>query len=236
MKIATIFGIPLYLHWSWFLFMAFVAFGGVDTFLLLLITFFFVTLHEYGHCLVAKYLNIDVHDVVLYPLGGIARMDINGENAREELLVAIAGPLVNIILFLLLVLIPLPSDEFFCEILVYSVWSNLALAAFNLLPLIPLDGGRVLRACLQGLLNDMERATTIAVRLGQIGALFLIALGIIHGMWMMVVILSLIAAGSQAELCQVRHQAQLKREIESQEVLDRHKNQLDQEREKRMGI
>ena len=145
-------------------------------------------MHELGHALTAKKYNIKTIDITLLPIGGLARLERLPEKPSEELVVALAGPLVNITLALITTLfITLPntseqmvsqlsngvnSNNFFLNFFLV----NIVLAIFNLIPAFPMDGGRVLRALLS---YKLERhvATKIAARIGQILAMGFIFLG-----------------------------------------------------------
>lgn len=203
LKIASPFGIPLRLHWTFglvFLYVFFMAWEGqwdwVTTVLalgLVISLFVCVTLHEYGHALMARRFGVDTRDILLSPIGGIARLDRIPADPKEELLVALAGPAVNFVLavFLGSYLFTLPplmrshlmqsflfrdSNYFFPELplagyaAVTLFFLNLVLAVFNLLPAFPMDGGRILRALLS---TRMKRytATLVAARIGQFFAL-----------------------------------------------------------------
>lgn len=199
-KLGTIAGIGIFMHWTFTLLIAFIIFinyrNGQNpiqiawSVLFILCIFVAVLLHELGHALTAKSYNVKTKDITLLPIGGIARLERMPENPLEELMVAIAGPLVNFILaFLTQVFIAIPQDSrellalmssginannFFLNF--YIV--NLTLAVFNLIPAFPMDGGRVLRALL-AFIMDRNRATLIAARVGQFIALCFILIGII---------------------------------------------------------
>ncbi len=135
--------------------------------------FFCVLLHEFGHVLAARRYGIHTADVTLLPIGGLARLERMPRKPSQELVVAIAGPAVNVAIFLLLwpFLQFLPSmaidNSFimapFLERLAY--W-NLIMVAFNMIPAFPMDGGRVLRACL-AMTMDYTKATRVAATIGQ---------------------------------------------------------------------
>ena len=138
-----------------------------------------VLLHELGHALTARLFGVPTRRIVLSPLGGVAQLEGGLLRPREELYVALAGPLVSFILagaaFTLAALAgPWSPAAFFTNL----AWANLMLAAFNMLPAFPMDGGRVLRALLAARLG-LGRGTAIAARVGRIAALLLIAAGLL---------------------------------------------------------
>lgn len=212
--IGTYFGIPAFLHWSWFLLIPFVLMtSGPVGLIFIVAAFFFVILHEYGHCLMALKLNLRVADVTLYPIGGLARMQIPIGRAKEELLIALAGPIVNFVIAFLTIgacsFLTVPEFTTFKElwanypayvILLAVVWINTMLFAFNMLPVFPMDGGRVLRSCLTMLLGDFMKATLIAVRTSQVLCMGLVFLGFYSGNFLFAVIFLFMMIGAQNEL------------------------------------
>ena len=181
--LGTFFGIPLFLHWSWFLILPFVAFmSGIWAIPTVLLLFFFVVLHEYGHCLAAMYFDVTPRYITLYPLGGVASMPITGVRPLQEFVVTIAGPAVNLLFFLLSTgacfILPGPQEftdfadlwkqhPFFMLFLNIAI-VNFMLGAFNMLPMFPMDGGRMLRSIICGITGNYYISTLIAVRLGQL--------------------------------------------------------------------
>jgi len=172
--------------------------GGIVPFLLgcvfVLLLVASVLLHELGHSFMSQQFGIRVLDITLWPFGGVARIEQTPAQPRAELLIALAGPAVNLaivvaflpILLLLIVLFGLdtvvPSGGSFGRMSVGSlvgwvVLTNFLLTLFNLLPAFPMDGGRVLRALLTPSL-DRERATNVAVNVGMVLAVGMIAIGI----------------------------------------------------------
>lgn len=133
-----------------------------------------VVLHELGHALTARRYGIETREIVLTPIGGVARLD-GYPQGLAELAIAAAGPLVNlalaVVLFFGLLVAGLPPWGAGAVVDLHSalqwlLFGNLCLFALNLLPAFPLDGGRILRSALSFLLGQ-ERATRIATRLGM---------------------------------------------------------------------
>lgn len=186
LHIGRIAGVDLYLHWTFALLLAgafaFYLFGGAGLTMalfgvgLIVAVFACVVLHELGHALMARRFDVPTRDITLYPIGGVARLQRIPEHPQQELLVAIAGPAVNVVLAAVLVGVLLatgqslapgrgllaPAERFLQNLL----WINVVLVAFNLLPAFPMDGGRVLRAFL-AMRMDYVRATQIAATVGQ---------------------------------------------------------------------
>ena len=178
-------GIDVYLHFTFLLLLGFIglshgltarsveaALAGVLFFTGLFVC---VLLHEFGHALAARRYGIGTRDITLLPIGGVARLERMPDKPSEELVVALAGPAVNVViagaLFLGLWLggwwQPLSSLSTTSGNLVERLLvANVFLVVFNLLPAFPMDGGRVLRAVL-GLKLSHVHATRIAARIGQ---------------------------------------------------------------------
>lgn len=182
LRIATVVGIPIRLHFTFLLFLLWIGLAGPSragglSVLYVLAVFTCVVLHELGHSLVAIRYGIPVADITLYPIGGVARIE-KRPTARQELWIAVAGPAVNVAIALGLWAVlgfeasgPLIHSlahssaglrPFAERVLLANVW----LVAFNLIPAFPMDGGRVLRAIL-ALSLPPARATGIAANIGQ---------------------------------------------------------------------
>ncbi len=150
-------------------------------------------LHELGHGLTAQRFGVSVSEIVLLPIGGVARLSSEPRRPLHELLIALAGPSVNVVLalcaWLLLAHYQVPLDTSDWDELAEPTaigpmallraffWGNAALASFNLLPALPMDGGRILRALL-GLGVGRSRATRIAAGVGQLIAMGLVAIAL----------------------------------------------------------
>lgn len=161
------------------------AFEGV-AFLILLFTC--VLLHEFGHVLAARRYDIETPDITLLPIGGLARMARLPNRPAQELVVALAGPAVNVVLALLLALVLgglggvnalAQLDDPGTGMVAKLLSVNVVLAVFNLIPAFPMDGGRVLRALL-ALRMEYSEATRIA---GGIGQAIALAFGFIGLFW-----------------------------------------------------
>lgn len=192
--IGTYWGIPVKIHWTFGLLLFYVGYLGysnglqaMETIWLgiyILVIFFCVVLHEYGHALTARRYGIQTEDIILSPIGGIARMKRIPDNGWEEFKVAIAGPLVNVVIATILGTIfyfaygfsQFLNDEDVSYIatlpgfMSYVIASNVALFIFNLIPAFPMDGGRILRALLSLKLGTLK-ATKIASIVGRLLAL-----------------------------------------------------------------
>lgn len=188
-KVGKIAGINLYMHATFLLLLLFVLFAywtnGHDMaealvgILFVLVIFACIVFHELGHALTARKYGVQTRDIVLLPIGGVARLEHMPEKPREEFWVALAGPAVNVaiaaILFGALVAAGMRvswSDlrgiggNFVENLMIVNLW----LVGFNLLPAFPMDGGRVLRALLASRM-ELGRATQMAARVGKAMAL-----------------------------------------------------------------
>ncbi len=215
-SIGTYFGIPLRVHFTFPLIL--VVFGaqawiGGDwrdaawAVLLVLVIFMCVVLHEFGHSLQVRRYGIAVRDIVLLPIGGVARAERIPERPRHEIVVAISGPLVNFALagiFLAAIWIrgrPIDLENDFLSSLLAI---NLVLGTFNLIPAFPMDGGRILRGILAVRFPYLT-ATRYARAVGQIIALVFIVVGFVdHSFIMLPLIAVFIYFGAISEENMVR--------------------------------
>ncbi len=193
-------------------------FGVVATLLL----FAVVVLHELGHSVAAQYYGVDVAQIVLLPIGGVAQLARMPEKPIQEFVIAIAGPAVNFALAILLGgiallvgvsfnLDQLPSLLLSLErpnlltLFGYVFSSNLLLGIFNLIPAFPMDGGRVLRALLATRMT-YPRATTTAVVIGQVLAIAMGIFGFMQGnfFWVLIALFIYSGAGQERQLVLAR--------------------------------
>lgn len=170
------FGVPVRFHFTFLFLIALMMVGSVGSeatwamdSLFLIGLFVSVLLHELAHALTARRQGIRTLEIVLYPVGGVSRMQRQGAPA-EEIRIALAGPLINLALGAGLLVAQRIGDKTAADLIRRIAEANLYLGAFNLAPAFPLDGGRVLRAILARRRGD-ERATLAVARLGRILAI-----------------------------------------------------------------
>jgi Zn-dependent protease len=192
-RIGRPFGIDVFISgWFWLLpiliFATSFANGGLDAALFdtasLLAVFVCVGLHELGHALAARGYGIRTRDITLYPIGGVARLERMPEQPSAEMVIALAGPAVNVVLAAVLgglwfagqaVLTPMGSTTtWVSDFVARLAIANVVLVVFNLIPAFPMDGGRVFRAFLSWF-TTRETATNIA---GWVGAGFAVLIGL----------------------------------------------------------
>lgn len=198
-KLGRAFGIDIFMHATFVLLLAWVALSAYlrdrDAHAMLvgvafmLAIFGSVLLHELGHALAAKRFGIRTRDITLLPIGGVARLERMPEKPGQELLVALAGPAVNVgIALALFGLLSAAGQPVWLDgasvlagaapFVTRLLWVNVTLALFNLVPAFPMDGGRALRAAL-AFGGDYVKATQVAAKLGQGIALLFGILGLL---------------------------------------------------------
>jgi Zn-dependent protease/predicted transcriptional regulator len=228
-RIAQVAGIPIKLHVTFFIIVLLGAWqwaglaenrvaGALFGAVLMLALFFCVTLHELGHSLAARAFGIQTREILLLPLGGLAQLSKNPDRPRQELWIALAGPLVNVVIAFVLVLIGLtPQIDLFAylmdgrglsEILTSTIslnnfllWllsANISLVLFNMIPAFPLDGGRVLRALLAMALGFPD-ATRLASAIGQFFAIAFGIFGLLSGNFLLALVAVFIFVGAAQE-------------------------------------
>lgn len=227
LHLGKFFGIEVFIHWTFWILIVWIfvmhlprenglaqGFWGV---LFILALFACVVLHEFGHALTAKRFGILTKDITLYPIGGVASLQGMPEKPAHELLVAIVGPLINMIIALILWLYLNASgqvpdlaalNESRDVLQIPFLWSlfvaNVVLAVFNLIPAFPMDGGRALRALLSFRM-DRTKATRVAAGLGQFLAIIFVFLGFFYNFWLIIIGLFIfLGAGGEAAYEQVK--------------------------------
>lgn len=213
LNLGKVAGIKIEVHWTFTLLLIWVVYldirrgGNLNTALmnvsLILFLFLCVVLHELGHALTARRFNIATKKITLLPIGGVASLEKMPEKPGQELLVALAGPAVNVVIALLLLLVVplrtyLSMDAENLEVLLtapsvntllfYLLIANIMLVAFNLIPAFPMDGGRVLRALLAFRMSR-TKATEIAATLGQTLAVVFFVLGLFFNPFLVLIAL-----------------------------------------------
>lgn len=211
LKLGSISGIKIEVHWTFTLLLFWVAFleiqrgSNLDRILLnealIVVLFICVILHELGHALTAKKFHINTQKITLLPIGGVAMLEKMPEKPRQELLVALAGPAVNVVIAILIFLVVPVKSYFnfdaivleevlyqttFQNFLFYLFIANVMLVVFNLIPAFPMDGGRVLRALLSFKLGRVE-ATKIASSIGQGLAILFFILGLLFNPFLILI-------------------------------------------------
>jgi Zn-dependent protease/CBS domain-containing protein len=220
LPIVRIAGIQLRIHVTFLLLIAWLAFsyytegGSAAAFagvLFILLLFACVVLHEFGHALAAKAFGINTPDITLLPIGGVARLERMPEEPRQELIIAVAGPAVNVVIALCLFLVigsrglnsaTLQTGDFMANLLTI----NVLLVLFNLLPAFPMDGGRILRALLATRMNYV-RATQIAATIGQAFAFIFGFIGLLspnHWLLIFIALFVYIGASQEAAIAQMK--------------------------------
>jgi Zn-dependent protease len=227
-RLGKLFDIPVYVHPTFLLLPLLVLLqspGGLvpSLFVLSLVAAIFgcVLLHEFGHALAARAYGIGTRDITLYPIGGVARLDRMSEKPSEELVIALAGPAVNVaiaallapFLFLFALTGALSASAtgllaLVGQFLLGLCVSNVVLVLFNLVPAFPMDGGRVLRALLSMGLGQL-RATEIAAKVGFVMAVLLALAALYFGNPMLLVVAVFVIFAGQQELLALRHRARM---------------------------
>lgn len=175
-----------------------------------LLLFASILAHEFGHAIVARRHGIEIEEIDLWLLGGVAKMRGEAHEPGDELRYAIAGPAVTAAIAaafgLLALLLPSSTPEVITALVDYQLLVNALILVFNLIPAFPLDGGRVLRSLLWKRSGDMEKATSTAAATGKVFGYVIIGLGVLEtvagapqGLWLALVgVFIVVAAGAQA--------------------------------------
>lgn len=204
LKLGKLFNVPIEIHWTFIFILIWVVFSEIKnggtlenalmSVIFILLLFACVVLHEFGHILTARKFGVKTKSITLLPIGGMASMDKIPKNPKQELLVAVAGPAVNIaIAAILLMFLPLDSltqlDQAELEtlllhinaqnMLIFLLAANIMLALFNFIPAFPMDGGRIFRALLAMKMGRVK-ATRIATLVGQFLAVVFFFIGLFY--------------------------------------------------------
>jgi Zn-dependent protease len=221
-KVGSAFGIGIYVHWSLLLLLGWLVLSNLSgaslpmivyPAVLLAAVFGCVALHELGHALMARQYGIRTRDITLYPIGGVARLERMSERPGEEFWIAVAGPAVNVVLagllfpcLLLLGQSFIPGELGFpvVRLMQELAWINVVLVVFNLLPVFPMDGGRVFRAFLTTFVGSL-RATEVAATVGAVLALLIGTVGaFVLGNYLLPLLAAFVFLAGQQELSAVR--------------------------------
>jgi Zn-dependent protease len=209
-------GIRVFVHWSFLLIIVVVIAADqgsgarplVNGLLWIVAIFGSVLVHELAHCVVAVRDGVEVDDILLLPIGGVSQMHEIPKDPGEELGIAIAGPLTSLALALAFALAALvagarlwPPTLLAGSWLARLAWLNLLLGAFNLLPALPMDGGRVLRAGL-AMRESRSAATHQAVKIARFFAVVMIAVGLAWDVWLIFIGIFILLAAGQEERSQ----------------------------------
>jgi Zn-dependent protease/predicted transcriptional regulator len=222
-RIGRFAGIAVYVHFTFILLISWVAFihwrqgqsvaAALSGVIFILTVFLCVVLHEFGHALTARRYGIQTRDIILLPIGGVARLERLPTNPMQELWVALAGPAVNVVIAVCLFawlkltasLEPLQTLTFTTGPFFERIMAvNLFLIAFNMIPAFPMDGGRVLRAIL-ATQKEYARATQIAASIGQGIAVLFGFIGLFYNPFLLFIAFFVwIGASQEASMAQLQ--------------------------------
>ena len=232
LKLFSVRGIDIRVHLTFPLILLWAAFqfgvlgggglsGALFGIIVILLLFGLVTLHELGHSFAALHYGVPVERIVLLPIGGVAQLRHMPDKPKQEFVIALAGPAVNVVLAIVLggvaLLFGLPLGNplssgvtlSFTAVFSYIFFYNVLLAVFNMIPAFPMDGGRVLRSLLAMRL-DYGRATNIAVMLGRGLAVMFGLYGLFNGAFFTVLIAIFIFSGATQEGQMVKFRQRLR--------------------------
>ncbi|MFT5299619.1 MAG: Zn-dependent protease [Mariniblastus sp.] len=218
LKIGRVAEIDIFLHWTYVFLPVYIVYRCryeaqmpwpmVLVMLCLVCALFLcVLMHEYGHALMARRYGIGTRDILITPIGGLARLDRMSSDPVQELMITLAGPSVNLVIAVGLAIglwfsgasVGLESRFEWGDVFGILMWMNLALFLFNLLPAFPMDGGRVLRSVL-AMMMPHHRATMIAGRIGQVLAITFGGYAIGSRQYLLVLVSIFVFAAAQMEM------------------------------------
>ncbi|MEP6865359.1 MAG: M50 family metallopeptidase [Deltaproteobacteria bacterium] len=185
-RLGSMFGFPIEINLSFLMLLAlvFVAFGGVAGVVIVCLAFASVLLHELGHALVARKLGVRVSGIELGFFGGAAKMVDMPRTSNHEVAIAAAGPAVSLVLASLGLGLGAMTHV---ALISWLGWTNLIIALFNLIPALPMDGGRILRALLSRKM-DFVRATDVSVKIARVAAVAFALFGLAYGWYQLVLL------------------------------------------------
>lgn len=236
--LGRVFGSEIRIHLTFLILLAWIGLAGyltggaaeaVDGMAFMVAVFACVTLHELGHALAARHYGISTPDITLLPIGGLARLSKMPEKPGEEIVIALAGPAVNVVIaIVLLALFGANADPAVLTAVEQPQVSfadrlaavNIFLVVFNLIPAFPMDGGRVLRAALAVRLGR-RRATEIAAAIGQGVAFVFGAIGLFGGNAILVFVAIFVYLAASAEAGQTGLMEQAKKIRVGQAMISR---------------
>ena len=213
-NLGSISGIKIRLHWSFLMLPIFVYYSTVaegqvhalTSVALILTVFGCVLLHELGHAFAARQFGIGTRDIILLPIGGVASLESIPRKPLQELWIAVAGPLVNVViaavLMVVLQFVALPNG--IAGFLFNLAAVNIFLVLFNMIPAFPMDGGRVLRSVM-AMFMPYTKATIIAATVGKYCAILFLVFGLINFSthFMFILLAGFVYVAGQAEKMQV---------------------------------
>lgn len=208
-RIGTLLGFPIEVNLTFLILLGVVLllWGGLGGVLAVLIAFASVLLHELGHALTARHVGVPVAGIELHFFGGAAKMVGQPKTANDEVLIAAAGPAVSFVLggvgLVLSALLGATGLGLGAELFQYIGWINVVIGAFNLVPALPMDGGRILRALLTRK-HPFTRATEISVRIARGFAIALALTGLLTLHLYLILLAAVLWFMSAAELHMAR--------------------------------
>lgn len=216
LRVAKIFGIDIYVHWSLFIILVFLSgyfyvsskpFGFADlseiervffSFFASLFVFFAVLLHELAHSLVAMKYGVVVRGIMLFIFGGVAMMEEIPKNPRQELSISLAGPAASFLIAFISFLLSNATSGGVSTFFLISAYFNTVVAIFNLIPAFPMDGGRVLRSFLARRMSYVS-ATRISANVGKAIAVIMGIFGFFFNIWLLLIALFVYLGATEEE-------------------------------------